>query len=145
MALRDDTGQKFRHRQAGEGTLLVSGTTANDASGNPRWSLYALDTKKGKQRWVLDLPDVPGRMVQANGIAYLVYGTSSIMAVNTESGLMIWQQQIPARKQSPTGAAIGQALRDDGFGKHPALQLGWDTAEHDRAASRLYLRLARRR
>ncbi len=81
---------------AGEGTLLVSGTTANDASGNPRWSLYALDTKKGKQRWVLDLPDVPGRMVQANGIAYLVYGTSSIMAVNTESGLMIWQQQIPA-------------------------------------------------
>ena len=96
MALRDDTVQKFRHRRGGEGTLLVSGTTANDASGNPRWSLYALDTKKGKQRWVLDLPDVPGRMVQANGIAYLVYGTSSIMAVNTESGLMIWQQQIPA-------------------------------------------------
>ena len=83
---------------AGEGTLLVAGTMENDASGNPRWSLYALDTKKGKQRWVLDLPDVPGRMVQANGIAYLVYGTSSIMAVNTESGLMIWQQQIPARE-----------------------------------------------
>jgi outer membrane protein assembly factor BamB len=81
---------------AGEGTLLVSGTTANDASGNPRWSLYALETKKGKQRWVLDLPDAPGRLVQANGIAYLVYGTSSIMAVNIESGLMIWQQQIPA-------------------------------------------------
>ena len=67
---------------AGEGTLLVSGTTANDASGNPRWGLYALDPKKGKQRWALDLPAVPGRPVQSNGIAYLVYGTSSIMAVN---------------------------------------------------------------
>src|SRR6478752_2076356 len=81
---------------AGEGTLLVAGTTSNDASGNPRWSLYALETKKGKQRWALDLPGAPGRMDQANGIAYLVYGTSSIAAVNIDSGLMIWQQQIPA-------------------------------------------------
>ena len=81
---------------AGEGTLLVAGTTANDASGNPRWSLYAIDPKKGKQRWALDLPDTPGRVVQSNGIAYLTYGTSSMAAVNIDSGLMIWQKQIPA-------------------------------------------------
>jgi outer membrane protein assembly factor BamB len=81
---------------AGEGTLLVSGTTANDASGNPRWGLYALDPKKGKQRWALDLPAEPGRLAQSNGIAYITYGTSSIMAVNIDSGLMIWQKDIPA-------------------------------------------------
>ena len=81
---------------AGKGTLLVAGTTANDASGNPQWSLYALETKKGKQRWALDLPAAPGQLTQSNGITYLFYGTSSIAAVNTENGLMIWQKQIPA-------------------------------------------------